>query len=182
MQNSNITIGHGTKFNGSKNIVCDKYTKVKIGKYCAIADKLHIITLNHDYNYTALQGFFYKKMWNGFHPGELLPYNRARTKGGVKIGNDVWLGDSVLILSGVTIGDGCCIGARSVVTKNMPPYTICAGTPCKVVKNRYNPDMKKFLLKTKWWDWSEQKIRKNKAFFYSNLNQTNVENIKKLIR
>lgn len=54
----------------------------------------------------------------------------------VIVGNDVWLGARVIIMPGVTIGDGCIVGANSVVTKDLPPYSICAGTPARVIKYR----------------------------------------------
>lgn len=85
---------------------------------------------------------------------------------------------NVFISSGVTIGDGCCIGANSVVTKDLPPYTICVGNACKVVKNRYNQEIIDFLMKLKWWDWDDDKIKQNNDFFYLNLNKiTNVNEI-----
>ena len=117
-----------------------------------------------------------------FHPGEVRPYTRERTKGGVTIGNDVWIATDVLILSGVTIGDGCCIGARSVVTRDLPPYSICVGTPCKPVKKRYSAEMIKFLNELKWWNWSDQKIKRNKRFFMLNLNEVSVDLVKKIIK
>ena len=54
----------------------------------------------------------------------------------VTIGNDVWIGGRVIILPGVTIGDGAIVGAGSVVTKNVSPYDIVAGNPARVIKNR----------------------------------------------
>lgn len=54
----------------------------------------------------------------------------------VKIGNDVWIGAGAKILGGVTIGDGCVIGAGAVVTKSLPPYSISAGVPAKVIQYR----------------------------------------------
>ncbi len=58
------------------------------------------------------------------------------TKGAVKIGNDVWIGEGAKILKGVTVGDGAIIGAGSVVTKDVPPYCIAVGVPAKVIKER----------------------------------------------
>lgn len=58
------------------------------------------------------------------------------TKGITKIGNDVWIGAQAIILSGVSIGDGCVIGAGSVVNKDIPPYSIAVGVPARVVKKR----------------------------------------------
>lgn len=58
------------------------------------------------------------------------------TKGITKIGNDVWIGAQTIILSGVSIGDGCVIGAGSVVTKDIPPYSLAVGVPASVIKKR----------------------------------------------
>ena len=57
-------------------------------------------------------------------------------RGDVVIGNNVWIGDKVSILPGVHIGDGCVIGANSVVTKDIPAYCIAVGNPCRIVKQR----------------------------------------------
>jgi acetyltransferase-like isoleucine patch superfamily enzyme len=54
----------------------------------------------------------------------------------VRIGRDVWLGARVIVVAGVTIGDGCVVGAGSVVTRSLPPQTICAGTPARVLRER----------------------------------------------
>ena len=167
-----IEIGKGTKINGNKHFAASKVSKIIIGKYCAIANGCKIITLNHDYNFPAVQGTFHKIFFNDKHPGEKLnPPNKERTKGDVIIGNDVWIGEDVFICSGVKIGDGCCIGAKSIVTRDLPPYSICVGSPCKSVKKRYNQDIINFLLKIKWWDWDDTKIKRNKEFFYTNLNK-----------
>lgn len=76
------------------------------------------------------------------------------TKGDVVIGNDVWIGYGATIMSGVSIGDGAVIGARSVVTKDVPPYAIVAGNPGVVVKHRFDEQTVVDLLQIAWWDWS----------------------------
>lgn len=58
----------------------------------------------------------------------------------ITIENDVWIGANVLILKGVTIGEGAVVGAGSIVTKSLPPYSVCVGTPCKPVKLRFSDD------------------------------------------
>ncbi|ARF08814.1 transferase hexapeptide protein [Catovirus CTV1] len=179
---NNIIVGKRTFYNGDIKLISSNESKIFIGSFCAIGNNLKIITLNHDYNYPAIQGNFYKTFFNQNHPGELNIFpNKERTKGDVYIGNDVWIGDDVTILSGVTIGDGCCIGTKSLITKSLPPYSVCGGVPCKVIKNRYSDDIVKYLMEIKWWEWSEDKIKKNKSFFYSNLNKMKLEDIKKII-
>ena len=82
-------------------------------------------------------------------------------KGDIVVGNDVWIGYEAVILAGVTIGDGAIIGARAVVTKDVPPYTIVGGVPAKQIRKRFNEETIDTLLKLKWWDWSKERIAKN---------------------
>ncbi|MGN0740572.1 MAG: CatB-related O-acetyltransferase, partial [Treponema sp.] len=77
------------------------------------------------------------------------------------VGNDVWIGYEAVILSGVTIGDGAIIGARAVVTKDVPPYTIVGGVPAKQIRKRFSDDVISKLRSLEWWNWSEEKIRQN---------------------
>ena len=58
----------------------------------------------------------------------------------VYIGDDVWIGDRVIILPGVHVGDGCVIAAGSVVTKDVPRYTVVGGVPAKVIRERFSED------------------------------------------
>lgn len=77
------------------------------------------------------------------------------------IGNDVWMGYEALIMPGVKIGDGAVIAARSVVTKDVPPYTVVGGNPAHPIKQRFNDDEVAQLLEIKWWDWDIEKITRN---------------------
>lgn len=174
----NITVGKDTYYNGEIKLVASPKSKIIIGSFCAIGSNLKIITLNHDYNYPAIQGKFYRKYFNAAHPGErnIIP-TKQRTKGDVYIGNDVWIGDDVTILSGVKIGNGCCIGTKSLVTKDIPAYSICGGCPCAPIKYRYDNNVIKQLEELKWWEWSDEKIKKNHVFFNLDLNKLNNVNI-----
>ena len=82
-------------------------------------------------------------------------------KGGIVIGNDVWIGFEAVILSGVTIGDGAIIGTRAVVTKDVPPYTIVGGVPAKPIRKRFSDDViSEFLFQV---ETSREKYRKKEA-------------------
>ncbi|MCB9227871.1 MAG: CatB-related O-acetyltransferase [Chitinophagales bacterium] len=176
----NITSDSTSFHNG--NLVIRGRGKVEIGKYCALGKNISIITENHDTNFASIQGFFYKKYYNNIHPGDLIKQNKNKIKGDTLIGNDVWIGDSVIILSGAKIGDGCCIAAGSVVTKDIPSYSIVAGVPAKIIKYRFKNEIIEELLNMKWWNWDNSKITKNKDFFYTDLNQVNIDELRNLIQ
>ena len=79
-------------------------------------------------------------------------------KGDTIIGNDVWIGQNVTIMPGVHIGDGAIIGTNSVVAKDIPPYAIAVGNPCRVVRKRFDDELINILLKLRWWDKSIEEI------------------------
>jgi len=134
----------------------DAGAKLRIGKYCAIAPKV-----------TILLGGEHRSQWISTYPFSLLD-DAARdlpgypyTKGDVTIGNDVWIGYDALILSGVTIGDGAVIGARSLVSKDVEPYAVVGGIPAKLIKYRFSDSIIESLIKISWWDWPPSEIRRS---------------------
>jgi virginiamycin A acetyltransferase len=158
------TIGFDTRITGPAFIDSKKEAPVIIGKYCAIAHNLRMRSRNHYTGYINLQCNFQNKQ--GFP-------SLYATKGSIVIGNNVWIGDNVIILSGVKAGDGAVIGAGSVVTKDVPPYAVAVGNPAKVIKKRFSDEIINSLTKIHWWDWEEEKITKNRAFFETNF--SNIE-------
>lgn len=132
-----------------------------IGNFCSIAGNV-IVQLggNHYMNWVSTFPF------PAFSWGvdQLKP---SWSKGNVVIGNDVWIGFNATILSGVTIGDGAIIGANTTVTKNVPPYAVCVGNPGVVKKYRFTDHQIADLLKIKWWDWSDDKIKSNMSLMCS---------------
>lgn len=95
----------------------------------------------------------------------------GKGKGEVVIGHGVWIGDSVIILPGVTVGNGAVIGAGSVVTRPIPPYAIAVGNPARVVKYRFSPEVVALLEAVDWWSWDVEKIRRNRDLFELNLQE-----------
>ena len=88
-------------------------------------------------------------------------YHYPVNKDKLKIGNDVWIGYEASILAGVTIGDGAIIGTRAVVTKDVPSYTIVGGVPAKPIRKRFDEETIQKLKEIRWWDWEEERIKKN---------------------
>jgi acetyltransferase-like isoleucine patch superfamily enzyme len=81
------------------------------------------------------------------------------TKGAVTIGHDVWVGQDACIFSGVTIGNGAVVAARSVVRRSVAPYSIVGGNPAERLLYRFDKETIDALQKIAWWDWSLPKIR-----------------------
>ena len=79
-------------------------------------------------------------------------------KGDIVLGNDVWVGFEAVILAGVTIGNGAIIGARAVVTRDVPPYTIVGGVPARPIRARFPEETVKRLQRLGWWDWPRERI------------------------
>jgi virginiamycin A acetyltransferase len=120
---------------------------------------------NHEIEYPAVQARFYSNMLNKEPKLSEEP---------ITIGNDVWIGTRAIILPGVDIGDGAVVGAGAVVTKDVDSYSIVAGVPAKEVGRRFDEETKNKLLEKEWWDWSEDKIKKNKNFFQKKLEKNEV--------
>lgn len=125
-----------------------------IGRYCSIAPRVRIfLGGNHRTDWVTTYPFSALSDWAAHVTGH------PHTKGDVVIGNDVWLGANCLILSGVTIGDGACVAADAVVTKNVEPYTIVGGNPARLIRKRFTDSQIYRLLEIAWWDWPEDRIR-----------------------
>lgn len=138
-------------------------SQIEIGKFCSIANNVKIfLDGEHETKNISTYPFGYFK--------EFTTKNKfiTKSKGKVSIGNDVWIGYGVTILSGVTIGDGVVLGACSLITKNVPPYTIVGGIPAKIIKKRFDDSTIEKLLKIKWWNWSDEKIQDNINLLKSN--------------
>jgi virginiamycin A acetyltransferase len=155
---SPCTIGFGTNINGKISVMGISATS--IGKYCAIGSDVKILTAEHVLNMPNLQVRLQQRI--GGNPV-------ATSKGDVVIGNNVWIGDSAIILSGVHVGDGAVLGAGSIVTKNVKPFAIAAGSPAKIIRMRFNDTIIRQLLDIQWWNWTEEKIKRNLTFFNMDL-------------
>lgn len=134
--------------------------KLKIGKFCAIAKDVKFIMngANHKVSgFSTYPFYIFGNGWEKVLPGEgELPY-----KGDTVIGHDVWLGYESTIMPGVSIGHGAIVASKSVVTADVPAYSVVGGNPAKVLKLRFNEATIEKLLSIAWWDWSAEKITEN---------------------
>jgi len=134
---------------------------IVIGKYCSISFSLLIMGDDHACITVprTVSSFPFDALWGTpLIPGQIV-------RSGITIGNDVWIGMHVTIRPGITIGDGAIIGAGSMVTKDVLPYEVVVGNPLRHLRYRFLPDQIARLLELQWWDWPEDKIRKNFHLF-----------------
>jgi len=138
-------------------------TRLKIGKFCSIARGVQILLGGEHHIHWITTYPFYV-----FFADKETAFKQPHTKGDIVIGNDVWIGVNAVILSGVTIGDGAVIGAASVVTRDIPPYTIAAGNPAKPIRKRFEEPAIQALLAIRWWDWPVEQIKDAMPLLLSN--------------
>lgn len=130
-----------------------------IGSFCSISWNVSVGGANHDYTRVAQHSFLYNNKDNLRPDNKEIPYDRFSEP--LNIGSDVWVAAGAVILRGVNIGDGAVIGANSVVTREVPPYAVVAGSPARIIKQRFEDKIVELLLELKWWEWDDSKIQDN---------------------
>jgi virginiamycin A acetyltransferase len=134
--------------------------KLIIGKFCAIASGVKFVMNGANHEIEPISTYPFAIMGHGWeklhNEGKQYPY-----KGDTVIGNDVWIGHDALIMPGIKIGHGAVIATRSVVTKDVPGYTIVGGNPARVIRKRFDDATIARLIKIAWWEWGADKITAN---------------------
>lgn len=130
-----------------------------IGKFCSIACGATFLFNSANHRQSALSTYTFPLFYEEWQLDKQEVTSAWDNKGDIIIGNDVWIGYEATILSGVRIGDGAIIGARALVTKDVPAYTVVGGVPAKDLKQRFDPSTIQKLQQLQWWDWPYEKIQ-----------------------
>jgi acetyltransferase-like isoleucine patch superfamily enzyme len=113
------------------------FNRVKMSNYCSIAPHVQIGGMEHSW-------------WWGSTSTRISA--QCIDKYDTIIGDDVWIGANAVIKQGIKIGRGSVIGAAAVVLEDIPPYSIAAGIPAKIIRPRFNDSLIKLIEKTRYWE------------------------------
>lgn len=132
---------------------------VIIGRYSSFGSNIHYYGANHPMDYFSTSPYFYRQQWaDKFGGGEKVD-DVQRFE--LEIGHDCWIGSNVIITCGChSIGNGAVVGAGSVVTHDVAPYTVVAGNPAREIRKRFSNAEIEALEKSKWFDLTPNELLK----------------------
>ncbi len=163
---SKIKVGKGTYGTIDVKMYGKATCNLLIGNYCSIANNVEFL-LGGEHNYRNISTYPFK--------AKFFKQPESQNNGDIIVQDDVWIGYGATILSGVTIGQGAVIGAKSVVAKDVPPYSIFCGN--KVIKYRFSNDIIEQLLKIDFSKIDEDFIKNNSELLYSKVNEKTINEI-----
>ena len=137
------------------------HDRLVIGKFCSIACGAKFLFNSANHAMGSLSTYPFPLFFEEWGLDKAQVADAWDNKGDIVVGNDVWIGYEAVILAGVTIGDGAVIGARAVVTKDVPPYAVVGGVPAKPIRRRFPEETVAKLLALGWWDWPAERIARN---------------------
>ncbi len=169
----NIQVGDYTVYNDfvrdprefEKNNVLYHYPvngdRLIIGRFCSIACGARFLFTSGNHALKSLSTYTFPIFFDEWGLDAKNIRDAWDNKGDTVIGNDVWIGYEAFIMPGVKIGDGAIVGTRAVVTGDVPPYTIVGGVPARPIRKRFDDETIRRLEALRWWDWDEEKLRRN---------------------
>lgn len=133
---------------------------VSVGRYCSFASNIHYFGANHPMDYVSMSPYFYNSTFSeGVNDVE---------RSHLQIGHDCWIGYGVIITSKCKfIGNGAVVAAGSVVTKDVPPYAVVAGSPARILRYRFDADTCAMLEASRWWEKTPEECLE----YYEYMNQ-----------
>jgi len=143
--------------------------KLYIGAYCSIGPGV-VFLLGGEHNLDTLTTYPMKV--------KILGYEfEGKSKGNIIVHDDVWIGANVVICSGISVGQGAVVAAGSVVTKDVPPYSIVGGNPAKIIRYRFSEYLIKTLLEIDIVKLYDKCNVNNISSFYKKINDKNINDI-----
>ena len=162
----NYTSSHGQLYAaGAFTYSENGLTQASAGRYCSIGGNFSVMGERHPIEQVTSSSFTYcyfpnynkpqflrghEQLLGNAYPPTLPPIMTAAPP---KLEHDVWIGQQVILRRGITLHTGCVVGAGSVVTKDVAPYTIVAGNPARPMRTRFSPEICERLLATQWWNY-----------------------------
>ncbi len=129
-----------------------------VGKFCSIAAQARINPGNHPVGRAAMNHFTYRSSAYGLGDDDPAFFDWRRSFR-CRLGHDVWIGHGVVVLPGVSLGNGAVAGAGAIVTKDVPAWTIVVGNPAKVLRPRFPDRVAEAMERIAWWDWDHDRLR-----------------------
>ncbi|AAO54853.1 acetyltransferase, CysE/LacA/LpxA/NodL family [Pseudomonas syringae pv. tomato T1] len=127
---------------------------LRVGSYTSIAEGVKIL-LGGEHRTDWITTYPFPAMVE--QVSDIQDY--APSKGDVVIGSDCWICANAVIVSGVTIGHGAIVGAGAMVVRDVAPYSVVGGNPCKFIRWRFEEDVRDLLLRAAWWDWPMEEVK-----------------------
>jgi phosphonate metabolism protein (transferase hexapeptide repeat family) len=160
-----VEIGTGTRIINAvigDYSYCDRSADIAnaaVGKFANIAAHVRIGATDHPLDTASLHHFLYRSgdYWDDAEHDSTFFVHRASRR--AQIGHDTWIGHAAMVKPEVTVGDGAVVAAGAIVTKDVAPYTIVAGTPARVLRERQRPEIAERLVALAWWDWDHSRLR-----------------------
>lgn len=161
----------GRKSYGTINIIdfSPSDAKLVVGNYCSVAGNVYFL-LGGEHNLDTISTYPFKVRLFGEE-------REAGSKGDIVVKDDVWIGQNAIICSGVTIGQGAVVAAGAVVTKDVEPYAIVGGNPARLIKYRFDENLRGRLVKTDVAFLFDKISKKNVPLIYKKLNNDVLEEI-----
>lgn len=170
VSNPNISIGDYTYYddpedseNFERNVLYHYPfvgDRLIIGKFCALARGVKFIMNGANHKLSGFSTYPFQIFGSSWARVAPLPSDLP-FKGDTVVGNDVWIGYEAMIMPGITIGDGAIVAAKSVVTKNVAPYSVVGGNPASLLRQRFPDATIGLLLEIAWWNWEIEKVTRN---------------------
>jgi len=157
-----VTVGrHSYGFGPATFRIFMHGARIEVGSFCSFGPEVRLLA-GSEHITSRVSTFPFNALI--FAP-EAGNEREAIDRGVTRVGHDVWLGLGSMVLSGVQVGHGAVIGAGTVVSRAVPPYSVVVGNPARLIRYRFPEATRRQLLELRWWDWPDETIRELNPLF-----------------